>query len=279
MNIEKLQKFTIDGLKAALPNKKISHQKASENNISQTIEDDKYQINAFYEFGKSSIDDKTGVDLKYIVTGTSGQKFEESVSIFTNYIEYDIKGAIEEFSKLDLPLIEYYFETEKNEDEIKYLESVFYNPYVKPAQVQGWKIVIGRKKEIIDNDFKYIKPEEAQDIFQALYQGINNQLFNQPEKYFIKNWLTRMGNKGMWADCRVNNQNWEFGKNLLLNYGQSWKIGTKQVSIKQNILLIPSSLDDMENGHETYRRIKEHADKVIKEQQETPKKKSWKFWK
>jgi hypothetical protein len=279
MNIEELQKFTIEGLKAALPEKKISHQETSKGNINQTIEDDKYRIDAFYEFGKSSIDDKTGVDLKYTVTGASGEKFEESISIFTNYMEYDIKGAIEEFSKLDLPLIEYYFEIEKDENEIKYLESVFYNPYEKPAQVQGWKIIIARKKETIDNDMKYVKPEEAQDIFQVLHQGINNQLFNKPEKYFIKSWLTRVGLEGMWADCRVNNQDWEVGKDLLFNYGQSWDIGKKRVSIKQNILLIPSSLDDMENGHEIYRQIKEHADKVIGEQQKTKKKKSWKFWK
>jgi hypothetical protein len=279
MNIEELQKFTIEGLKAALPEKKISHQETSKGNINQTIEDDKYRIDAFYEFGKSSIDDKTGVDLKYTVTGASGEKFEESISIFTNYMEYDIKGAIEEFSKLDLPLIEYYFEIEKDENEIKYLESVFYNPYKKPAQVQGWKIIIARKKETIDNDMKYVKPEEAQDIFQVLHQGINNQLFNKPEKYFIKSWLTRVGLEGMWADCRVNNQDWEVGKDLLFNYGQSWDIGKKRVSIKQNILLIPSSLDDMENGHEIYRQIKEHADKVIGEQQKTKKKKSWKFWK
>lgn len=284
MNEAEINKFTLEGLKKSLPNMQITEQEFRGNNLEQSLNKGQYQVDAIYEFGKSAIDGKQGVNMFYTAKGEKEEQIKEIVSIFTDYLEYDVKGAIEEFSKLDLPLINYFFESSYNEDDLNYLESVYYNPFSDPEEIQGWKIIVGVQKKYINNEFEYLKPEESKDIFNAIYAGINNVLFKSPKKYFIKNWISRKGKKGMWADCRVNNEDWKIGQDLLFDYGQSWNIGDDKVSIKQNILLIPTSLNELEKGEEILNMVKQHAQQEIQKRnlqknQNPKKKKFWEFWK
>lgn len=280
MESDDLKKYTFEGFKDSFNS---IQEKENEDFFEQTLQNNDYRIDALYEFGEGKVDGKSGVSINYTAVGKGDLELRENVSIFTGYIEYDIKGAIDELAKVDVPVIDYLFSS-KDSEKIGILESVFYNPFVKPEIIQGWKIIIGPQKKMIGDNIEFVNGNDAQDILQAVYPELNNQLFPKADTYFIKSWITRVGNEGMWADCRVNMENWELGQNLLFDYGDTWNIGTQKVSLKQIILLIPKELDELEKGFEILENLKEQAAQHVKNKREEntpqPKKKAWwQFWK
>jgi len=278
MDPEDIERYSLEGFRD-------SFNMSREQDYSQSNENIKhgYRIDTQYHFSEGKVDGKTGVTIHY---AASNNKYEiqEFVSIFTGYAEYDIKGAIDELAKVDVPVLNYFFSEEDN-DTLSQLEAVYYNPFVQPEIVQGWKIVVGPQKKLVGDRVVYLPAETAKEIMEVLYPLMNNELFPYGQPHFIKTWITRVGNDGMWADCRVNAEHWESGEQALFDYGNTWNIGDEKVSLKQVILLIPQDLEDMETGYRTLEKVKEQARQHMREnnirssREENGKKAWWQFWK
>lgn len=280
MNSDDFKKYTFEGFKDSFDS---IQEKENRDAFEQSLENNDYRINALYGFGEGKVEGKSGVSIEYTAVGNNDIQLHESVSIFTGYMEYDIKGAIDELANVDVPVIDYFYSS-KDSEKIGILESVFYNPFVQPEIIQGWKIIIGPQKKMIDDSIEFINGDKAQDILQAIYQGLNSQLFSKSDTYLIKSWITRVGNEGMWADCRVNMENWTVGQDLLFNYGDTWKIEDQKISLKQVILLVPKKVDELKKGNEILENLKKQAAQHIKNNRKestskTQKKSWWQFWK
>ncbi|MCB9232494.1 MAG: hypothetical protein H6581_12565 [Bacteroidia bacterium] len=277
--MDELEKYTLEGLAESLPKVLMILQEKGE--TEQGLESGKFRIDLKYQATTSAIDGREGIDLLYEAKGQSGESISEMVSLYTGFLDYNVKGAVNEFTRLDLPLIKYLFDPDTfDQQEINIVESVLYNPFVKPEKVLGWKILIGTAKETIDGSSSFIDPAESREIFQVLYAAINKFLLPRPQTYLIKNWVTRKGMEGLWADCRVNMQNWKDGVDHLYHLAESWSIGVETKSLKQNILLIPCKMEELEKGEEILEKVKENARQALRAQKEPEKKKKgWQFWK
>ena len=280
-----IERYTLEGLRDILPGVQMIEQSLDSDGLSQILGNGNYTLEAIYDFGKSNVDQKSGVDMLYRASNPGGEMLQEAVSIFTGYLEYDIKGAIQEFAKLDLPIIDYYFSDQEKAGDLGILEAVYYNPFVDPIITQGWKIIIGSQKVLIDDSPNYISSEQGKDLTEVLYQAFNNVLFQHPQTYFVKTWLTRVKNEGLWADCRVNLEDWEIGKQLLYQYADSWDMKAEKVSKKQSILLIPKEISELEQGDKILTDTQAFAAEQIRQREEAEraerkkKKKFWQFWK
>lgn len=283
MNEEEIKAITLEGLQESFGEISVNNEMFSENSLSQSIGLNKYRIDVKYHFTQSQINGKEGVSLIYTAQGNTDFQIQEATTLFTGHLDYDIKGAIDEMAKLDLPIIHHYFSKEPmDEEKLTYLEAVYYNPFQSPAIVQGWKAYVGMQKRLDDERAEYISPKEEQALFHVLYGAINQVLFPRPQPYFIKCWVTLVQKEGLWADCRVNMQDWEQGRDLLYEYAESWEMTGQKRSLKQVLFLVPTPLEELKNGEKILNQIKNHFQEDIKERSKEPeqsKKKFWEFWK
>jgi len=280
MDEELIKSITLEGLNESFGEIRVNNGLFDGNQLSQSLEDSQYRIDVVYDFTKSSIDGKEGVSLIYKAKGDNGHEFQEATTLFTGHLEYDIKGAIDEMAKLDVPLIHHYFtQGEMDKEKLTCLEAVYYNPFQEQEVIQGWKAYVGVQKCVEDGKVHFHSRSEEHELFYVLHGAINQVLYPNPQPYLIKCWITRIQVEGMWADCRVNMQDWEIGRDLLYDYAEGWVMKGQKRSIKQVLLLVPVPMEDLENGEKILSQIKSHFQKQIAQVQKKSKKKFWEFWK
>lgn len=249
MNEEELKRITMESLKQAFSNNVVNEKVMPNDDLNSFFDNDECQMHFTYQFTTRDRPPNQGLHMIYHIKGAKrGVEFREAVTFFGGDEEISIRGAIDEFAHIDFPIINYFFIGDQEENtinDLEFSENMYYNPMQNPVLETGWKIVCSRLKKLDGTAKSYHLGETAQELYKALFAGLSKSLLPEPNPYLIKCWITRHKTLGMWADCRVNGQEWQEGADLLYDYAETWEMTAEEISMKQNLLLIPISINEL----------------------------------
>ncbi len=158
-----------------------------------------------------------------------------------------------------------------------YAETVSYSGELN--EVIGWDLFFGPRLEASQNINTLEIAENEKDqkqIQQTLFQPMTDSLFGTPGLYYIRTFMSKINNSQIDCDCRVNGNEWEHGKNYLINYITKYQAKSGIFWIKQNLLLANKSADKIQSS-----QLIEDLNRELSRQNETlnhTQKKWWKFW-
>ena len=146
-------------------------------------------------------------------------------------------------------------------------------------EIIGWDLFFGPRLEASQNMNTLEIAENKKDQKQiqvTLFQAMTDSLFGTPGLYYIRTFMSKINNSRIDCDCRVNGNDWEHGKNYLVNYIAKYQANPGVFWIKQNLLLVNKSADKIQSA-----RLIEDLNRELNRQKEPPshkQKKWWKFW-
>ncbi len=159
-----------------------------------------------------------------------------------------------------------------------YAETVSYSGELN--EIIGWDLFFGPRLEASQNKDKLEIAENEKDqkqIQQTLFQPMTDSLFGTPGLYYIRTFMSKINNSQIDCDCRVNGNEWEHGKNYLIDYITTYQATPGIFWIKQNLLLVNKPADKIKSS-----QLVEDLSRELSRQRETlshTQKKWWKFWK
>jgi len=148
------------------------------------------------------------------------------------------------------------------------------------GEIIGWDLFFGPRLEALQNMNSLEITENKKDqkqIQQTLFQAMTDSLFGTPGLYYIRIFMSKINNSQIDCDCRVNGNEWEHGKNYLIDYIAKYQANPGVFWIKQNLLLVDKSPDKIRSSH-----LIEELNRELSRQKESlshVQKKWWKFWK
>ncbi len=158
-----------------------------------------------------------------------------------------------------------------------YSETVSYTDELK--EIIGWDLFFGPRLEASQNlntlDIN-VNEKDQKQIQQTLFQPMTDSLFGNPGLYYIRTFMSKIDNSQIDCDCRVNGNEWEHGKNYLIDYISKYQANSGVFWIKQNLLVINKSADKIKSPH-----LVEELNRELSRQKvglSNTQKKWWKFW-
>lgn len=146
-------------------------------------------------------------------------------------------------------------------------------------EIIGWDLFFGPRLEASQNLNTLeinINEKDQKQIQQILFQPMTDSLFGNPSLYYIRTFMSKINNLQIDCDCRVNGNEWEHGKNYLIEYITKYQANSGVFWIKQNLLIVNKTADKIKSSH-----LVEELNRELTRQKESlrhAQKKWWKFW-
>ncbi len=160
----------------------------------------------------------------------------------------------------------------------EYSETISYSGDLD--KVIGWDLFFGPRLETsqnMNNLETSINKQNQKLILQTLFQPLVDMILGTPGLYFIRTFMSKKGDGQIECDCRVNGNDWEHGKNYLIDYIKKYQTNPDLIWIKQNILFVSKPAEKIQSSS----LMEKFKDELSKQNQSSnsEKKKWWRFWK
>lgn len=158
-----------------------------------------------------------------------------------------------------------------------YSESISYSGELD--KIIGWDLFFGPCMETsqnMNNLETNINKQNQKLIQQILFQPLVDMIFGTPGLYYIRIFMSKKSNGQIDCDCRVNGNDWEHGKNYLIDYIKKYQINSDLLWIKQNVLFVSKPAEEIQSSD----LLEKLNDELSKQNQSSDikNKKWWKFW-
>jgi hypothetical protein len=142
----------------------------------------------------------------------------------------------------------------------------------------AWDIFYGPRIETVQHG-SHLHPtkndsKEQVIVIQTLFQALTDEVFGVPGLYYIRTFMSKYQDGSIQCDCRVNGNDWEHGKESLIQYISQYPTGDGLIYIKQNILLANKPIEEIKSPD-----LLNHLMDALNKQQAEKQKKWWEIWK
>lgn len=130
------------------------------------------------------------------------------------------------------------------------------------GEVLGWEIVFG---PLISTTIEGVKQKISQDeIFWRLFDVITEDLLGEKGIYPIKFFAIQNEKNEIDADCRLNGQDWQKGREALLEYIREWNLKDIFHWRKQYVIVVNRPIEHLHNGQELLKELQERQKNTSK---------------